>query len=160
MAGTKPALSDAEIKETLQTLQQQGLAKQAEQQKAMQAEAAKVGGADKQEGDAFLAANAKKPGVVSLPSGLQYKVIKDGTGHSPKTGASPPCTTRASSSTAPSSAPPTRTASRAAPLKSGDPRLAAGAAAHEDRRGVGALRPLQPRLRPSRAGRRSRPTRR
>jgi FKBP-type peptidyl-prolyl cis-trans isomerase FklB len=52
----------------------------------MQAEAAKVGDANKKEGDAFLAANAKKPGVVTLPSGLQYKVIQDGTGHSPKVG--------------------------------------------------------------------------
>jgi len=36
------------------------------------------------EADAFLAANAKKPGVVSLPSGLQYKVVKEGTGAVPK----------------------------------------------------------------------------
>jgi FKBP-type peptidyl-prolyl cis-trans isomerase FklB len=35
------------------------------------------------EGEAFLAANGKKPGVVTLPSGLQYKVIKDGTGKRP-----------------------------------------------------------------------------
>ena len=35
-------------------------------------------------GDAFLAENAKKEGVVSLPSGLQYKVIKAGTGKKPK----------------------------------------------------------------------------
>ncbi len=83
-AGAKPAMSEAEIKDTVQALQQQAMAKQAEQQKAMQAEAAKVGGANKAEGDAFLAANAKKPGVVTLPSGLQYKVIKDGTGSSPK----------------------------------------------------------------------------
>ena len=33
---------------------------------------------------AFLAANKKKPGVVTLPSGLQYKVLKEGTGKSPK----------------------------------------------------------------------------
>ena len=34
-------------------------------------------------GVAFLAANAKKPGVITRPSGLQYKVLKDGTGASP-----------------------------------------------------------------------------
>ncbi len=34
-------------------------------------------------GDAFLAENAKKPGVVTLPSGLQYKIIKPGTGKTP-----------------------------------------------------------------------------
>ena len=36
------------------------------------------------EGEAFLAANAKKEGVKTLPSGLQYKVLKSGTGKSPK----------------------------------------------------------------------------
>jgi FKBP-type peptidyl-prolyl cis-trans isomerase len=35
-------------------------------------------------GEAFLAANAKKDGVKTLPSGLQYKVIKSGTGKTPK----------------------------------------------------------------------------
>jgi FKBP-type peptidyl-prolyl cis-trans isomerase FklB len=38
----------------------------------------------KKEGEAFLAENAKKPGVVTLPSGLQYKVIQAGTGPKPK----------------------------------------------------------------------------
>jgi FKBP-type peptidyl-prolyl cis-trans isomerase FklB len=38
---------------------------------------------NKAAGEAFLAANAKKPGVVTRPSGLQYKIIKDGTGKSP-----------------------------------------------------------------------------
>ena len=37
----------------------------------------------RKEGKEFLAANGKKPGVVTLPSGLQYKVIKEGTGRSP-----------------------------------------------------------------------------
>ncbi len=37
----------------------------------------------KTEGDQFLAENAKKEGVVSLPSGLQYKVINEGEGASP-----------------------------------------------------------------------------
>lgn len=35
-------------------------------------------------GRAFLAANSKKPGVVTLPSGLQYKVLKQGAGATPK----------------------------------------------------------------------------
>lgn len=39
--------------------------------------------ANQAEGDAFLAANAKKDGVVSLPSGLQYKVLTAGTGKKP-----------------------------------------------------------------------------
>jgi FKBP-type peptidyl-prolyl cis-trans isomerase FklB len=39
---------------------------------------------NKKEGEAFLAENKKKEGVKTLPSGLQYKVIKEGTGKSPK----------------------------------------------------------------------------
>jgi len=38
---------------------------------------------NKKEGEAFLAANKAKPGVVTLPSGLQYKVIQEGTGPKP-----------------------------------------------------------------------------
>lgn len=37
----------------------------------------------KAEGEAFLAENAKKEGVVTLPSGLQYKVITEGNGNKP-----------------------------------------------------------------------------
>jgi len=36
-----------------------------------------------QSGDAFLTENAKKPGVVTTASGLQYLVIKEGTGAKP-----------------------------------------------------------------------------
>lgn len=39
---------------------------------------------NKKEGEAFLEANKKNPGVVVLPSGLQYQVIKEGTGPIPK----------------------------------------------------------------------------
>lgn len=38
---------------------------------------------NKASGEAFLAANAKKDGVVTLPSGLQYEVIKEGAGKKP-----------------------------------------------------------------------------
>ena len=38
------------------------------------------------DGEAFLAANAKQEGVVTLPSGLQYKVLEQGTGSSPEPG--------------------------------------------------------------------------
>ena len=41
-------------------------------------------GPNKVAGEKFLAANKKKPGVVTLPSGLQYKVIKEGNGEMPK----------------------------------------------------------------------------
>lgn len=58
--------------------------KQAAKQKEMMAEQAKVAPVNAKEGKEFLAANAKKPGVVVLKSGLQYKVIKPGTGATPK----------------------------------------------------------------------------
>ena len=41
-------------------------------------------GPNKVAGEKFLAANKKKPGVVTLPSGVQYKVIKEGNGPIPK----------------------------------------------------------------------------
>jgi FKBP-type peptidyl-prolyl cis-trans isomerase len=43
----------------------------------------KTYGPNKAKGEAFLAANKKKPGVVTLPSGLQYKIVKKGTGPCP-----------------------------------------------------------------------------
>ena len=41
-------------------------------------------GANKAAGEKFLKENAKKPGVITMPSGLQYKVIKVGNGPMPK----------------------------------------------------------------------------
>lgn len=38
----------------------------------------------KKKGEEWMAANAKKPGVKTLPSGVQYKVIKEGAGQMPK----------------------------------------------------------------------------
>jgi FKBP-type peptidyl-prolyl cis-trans isomerase FklB len=49
-----------------------------QQEKMQQARAA-----NKKEGDSFLAANKGKEGVVTLPSGLQYKILKEGTGPKP-----------------------------------------------------------------------------
>ncbi len=52
---------------------------------ARQAEAAKkLAEKNKKEGEAFLEENKKKEGVKTLPSGLQYKVIQEGTGKTPK----------------------------------------------------------------------------
>ena len=52
-------------------------------QKMMSAAAEKKSGAAKSEGEAFLAANKTKEGVKVTASGLQYKVIKSGTGKTP-----------------------------------------------------------------------------
>lgn len=70
-------LTDEEMQATLTAFQQQMRQKQAETMK-MKADS------NKAEGKAFLEANKEKEGVVTLPSGLQYKVIKQGEGASPK----------------------------------------------------------------------------
>lgn len=44
----------------------------------------KVKEKNKKEGEEFLAENKKKPGIVTLPDGLQYKILVSGTGPSPK----------------------------------------------------------------------------
>lgn len=51
---------------------------------AQKAEMEAMGAAMRQEGEEYLAANAKKEGVKVTPSGLQYKVVKEGTGRKPK----------------------------------------------------------------------------
>jgi len=56
----------------------------AELEAAQNAEKEAMAAVYKTEGEAFLAANAKKEGVKVLPSGLQYKVITEGTGKKPK----------------------------------------------------------------------------
>lgn len=53
------------------------------QEAKQQAAAAEAGKAAKAAGEAFLAENAKKDGVVTLPSGLQYQVLKEGNGKKP-----------------------------------------------------------------------------
>ncbi len=45
---------------------------------------AKMGAVAIEQGQAFLEENKKGPGVVVLPSGLQYEIIKEGTGKKPK----------------------------------------------------------------------------
>lgn len=54
-----------------------------EQEAKQQAAAAEAGKAAKAAGEAFLAENGKKDGVVTLPSGLQYQVLKEGNGKKP-----------------------------------------------------------------------------
>lgn len=54
-----------------------------EMKKKQEALIAAVGAANQKTGETFLAANKAKPGVVTLPSGLQYKVLTAGTGPKP-----------------------------------------------------------------------------
>ena len=54
-----------------------------QQEQRMQAERAKQGKAAKEQGEQYLAENAKKDGVITTPSGLQYKVLREGNGRRP-----------------------------------------------------------------------------
>src|SRR4051794_10774080 len=66
LAGKTPLLTDSQVQEAMLAYQQELVAKKAK------------------EGETFLAENKKKAGVTTLASGLQYKVIKQGTGKTPK----------------------------------------------------------------------------
>jgi FKBP-type peptidyl-prolyl cis-trans isomerase FklB len=72
----KTLLTDEEAQATLTALQ-------TEMRTKMEAKMKESGDKNKQEGTAFLAANKTKEGVVTLPSGLQYKIVKQGTGPKP-----------------------------------------------------------------------------
>ena len=55
----------------------------AKQEQKIQAQRAEAGKAHKEAGEKYLAENAKKEGVITLPSGLQYQVLKEGNGKKP-----------------------------------------------------------------------------
>jgi len=77
LSGGKPLMTEQEINETMMNFQKELIAKQ-------QSRLKELGEKNKKEGEAFLAENKKREGVVTLPSGLQYKVIKEGNGKIPK----------------------------------------------------------------------------
>ena len=77
IAGNELKVSNREA----QTIVQDYFRKQEEKLNAERAEKGKVA---KAEGEKYLAENAKKEGVVTLPSGLQYMVLKEGDGKKPK----------------------------------------------------------------------------
>ncbi len=76
LSGGKLLMTEKEISETLTELQKEITAKSEEEKKTLAQR-------KKREGEAFLADNKKKEGVIALPSGLQYKVLKEGTGRTP-----------------------------------------------------------------------------
>jgi FKBP-type peptidyl-prolyl cis-trans isomerase FklB len=88
LSGSKTQMSEPEADSMVMILQSEMKArKQAEQQHAEQQAHAEqqtqAGEANKKEGEAFLAANKTNEGVVTLPSGLQYKILKQGDGPKP-----------------------------------------------------------------------------
>lgn len=75
--GGKTILTEDEARQAFTEFQKQQMAKQAETMR-------KLAEKNKADGEKFLAENAKKEGVKTLPSGLQYKEITPGKGKSPK----------------------------------------------------------------------------
>jgi len=75
-SGAEPRIPPQEMRKTLVELKKKV---EADERKERKEKAAKT----LAEGEAFLAANGKKEGVVTLPSGLQYKVLAEGTGRAP-----------------------------------------------------------------------------
>jgi FKBP-type peptidyl-prolyl cis-trans isomerase FklB len=76
LAGTKPLLTEEEERAVLTQLQNEVHQKQ-------QAKAHESGAAARKVGEEFLATNKSKEGVLTLPSGLQYKILTAGTGPKP-----------------------------------------------------------------------------
>ena len=70
-------LTDSQVKSVLESFNQKMMKKKSEDNSA-------VASNNKIIGEEFLNDNKKKPGVITLPSGLQYKVIQEGTGASPR----------------------------------------------------------------------------
>jgi len=75
-AGGATLLSETEARAAIAALQTELMKKQAEAMKTL-------GEKNRKEGEAFLAENRTRDGVVSLPSGLQYKILKEGEGKKP-----------------------------------------------------------------------------
>lgn len=76
LAGDKQSMTDQEAQDTLKALQ-------ADMRKTQDEKAKELADANKKEGDEFLAANKAKEGVTTLPDGLQYKILQEGTGPKP-----------------------------------------------------------------------------
>lgn len=76
LSGTQLLLTEEQMKEVLNKFQKDLMAKKS-------AEFSKKADENKAKGDAFLSQNKGKEGVVSLPSGLQYKIIEKGNGAKP-----------------------------------------------------------------------------
>jgi FKBP-type peptidyl-prolyl cis-trans isomerase FklB len=76
MSGTKLILTEQQMKDVLSKFQKDLMAKRT-------SEFNKKSEENKSKGEAFLASNKSKPGVIVLPSGLQYKIINTGNGTKP-----------------------------------------------------------------------------
>jgi FKBP-type peptidyl-prolyl cis-trans isomerase FklB len=77
LSGKGGSMSDAECEKAFNAFQSELSVHKINAAKSVAAK-------NKKEGEAFLAANKTKPGVATLPSGIQYLVLKEGTGKQPK----------------------------------------------------------------------------
>ncbi|HEY6953434.1 MAG TPA: FKBP-type peptidyl-prolyl cis-trans isomerase [Bacteroidota bacterium] len=76
LSGAKPAMTEKEVADCMTAFQKDMVKKRSEK-------AAALAEKNKKEGEAFLAANKSKEGVITTASGLQYKILKEGTGPKP-----------------------------------------------------------------------------
>jgi FKBP-type peptidyl-prolyl cis-trans isomerase len=76
LEGKTPRLDQAQIQQVMGAFQQQ-------QMKEQEEKSAASAGKNKEEGEAFLAKNGKREGVVTTASGLQYEILKKGDGKKP-----------------------------------------------------------------------------
>ena len=77
MSGAKTLLTEEEMRAVMTAFQQEMAIKLTEKRMALAEK-------NKKEGEAFLAENKTKEGIKALPSGVQYKIMKEGTGNHPK----------------------------------------------------------------------------
>lgn len=82
-AGEPSALSDERLAEVRAAFNERQQAAMAARQEAMRAELAEQAATNKAEGEAFLAENAQRDGIIVTDSGLQYEVVTMGEGEKP-----------------------------------------------------------------------------
>ncbi len=82
-AGMRDVMEEKELRMTQEQMMQEMQAFQTRQMQKMQAAQEKAAEDNKAAGEAFLAENANKEGVVTTASGLQYKVLSEGSGEKP-----------------------------------------------------------------------------
>jgi FKBP-type peptidyl-prolyl cis-trans isomerase FklB len=86
LAGVKTLLTEGEVRDAISQLQAEMKRKESAKQRGDDesgVESELLTGYNKKAGDTFLAENKKKDGVVTLPSGLQYRILKAGDGKKP-----------------------------------------------------------------------------
>lgn len=98
LSGSKTLLTEEQVRKIISGVQAEQKQKQPAAAKPSaedHAEMEMLGAYNARKGEAFLAANKAKDGVVTLPSGLQYKILQEGKGRKPAPGDTVTCHVRA-----------------------------------------------------------------